>query len=131
MTTRADGSATVWALMTVLVIWVAAAVGTLEVAAVQVRHQAAAAADGAALAAAGEGGLDASRACAAARQAAQRVGAVLTACRVDGPYATVSVRMSPPSVIRWAGSVTARAKAGPADTGTKDSALSVTIPSPS
>jgi secretion/DNA translocation related TadE-like protein len=117
VTTPSDGSATIWALITVLVIWVAAAVGTLEIAAVQVRHEAAAAADAAALAAAAEGGLDATRACAAARRAAERVDAVLTGCRMDGPYATVSVQLAPPRVLRWAGSSTGRAKAGPADTG--------------
>jgi secretion/DNA translocation related TadE-like protein len=117
---RAAGSATVWALITVLVIWAAAAVGTVEVMAVQVRHRAAAAADAAALAAAGEGGLDPARACAAARRAADRVGGALIRCRMTGPYATVSVRMSPPPALRWAGAVTARAKAGPADTGRRN-----------
>ena len=117
MTARTEGSATVWALIAVLVIWAAAAVGAVEVAAVQVRHRAAAAADAAALAAAAEGGLDPARACAVARRAASRVGGVLRACRMTGPYATVSVRVSPPSPFAWAGPVTARAKAGPADTG--------------
>lgn len=120
MTARADGSATVWALIVVLVIWAAAAAATLEVAAVQVRHEAAAAADAAALAAAGDGGLHPARACEAARRAAHRVGGVLSGCRMTGPYATVSVRVSPPSVLSWAGSVTRRAKAGPADTGRTD-----------
>ena len=115
MTARADGSATVWALIAVLVIWAAAAVSVVEVAAVQVRHRAAAAADAAALAAAAEGGLDPARACAAARAAADRVGGVLSACRMTGPYATVSVRVSPPAALSWAGPVTVRAKAGPAD----------------
>ena len=117
MTARAEGSATVWALITVLVIWAAAAVGAVEVAAVQVRHRAAAAADAAALAAAGEGGLDPARACAAARRAAARVGGVLSRCQISGPYATVAVRLSPPALLAWAGPVTTRAKAGPADTG--------------
>jgi secretion/DNA translocation related TadE-like protein len=115
VTTRAEGSATVWALITVLVIWAAAAVGAVEVVAVQDRHRAAAAADAAALAAASEGGLDPARACAAARRAAARVGGVVSTCRMTGPYATVSVRMAPPSPLDWAGAVTARAKAGPAD----------------
>ena len=117
MTARADGSATVWGLITVLVIWAAAALGSGEVVAVQVRHRATAAADAAALAAAAEGGLDPARACAAARRAADRVGAVLSTCRMTGPYATVSVRLSPPSALAWAGAAAARAKAGPADTG--------------
>ena len=120
MTRSDDGSATLWALITVLVIWAAAAVGAVEVAAVQVRHRAAATADAAALAAAGEGGLDPGRACAAARRAAGRVGGIVTRCRVTGPYATVSVRLTPPSVLAWAGAVTVAARAGPADTGRAD-----------
>lgn len=116
MTARADGSATVWALITVLVIWAGAALSAVEVMAVQVRHRAAAAADAAALAAAGEGGLDPARACRAAQRAAARVGGVLTHCRMAGPYATVSVTMPPPSILAWAGPASARAKAGPADT---------------
>lgn len=116
MTRRTDGSATVWALIAVLVIWAAAAVGALEVVAVQVRHRAAAAADAAALAAAGEGGLDPVRACADARAAATSVGAELVSCAMTGPYATVAVRVLPPGELRWAGAVVARARAGPADT---------------
>jgi secretion/DNA translocation related TadE-like protein len=117
---RAEGSATVWALIAVLVIWAATAVSVVEVAAVQIRHRVAAAADAGALAAAAEGGLDSSRACAAARAAAGRVGAVLISCRMTGPYAAVAVRMSPPAGLAWAGAVTARARAGPADTGKQE-----------
>lgn len=120
MTARADGAATVWALITVLVIWAGAAVSTVEVMAVQVRHRAAAAADAAALAAAGEGGLDPAHACWAARRAAERVGGVLTHCRMAGPYATVVVQMPSPPILAWAGPATARAKAGPADSSRRD-----------
>lgn len=115
---RSDfGSATVWALIVVLVIWSAAAMAALEVAAVQTRHQAGAAADAAALAAAAEGGLDPTIACTAARLAAGRVGAQVQSCIVTGPYAAVTVTMVPPAPLSWAGAVAARARAGPADTG--------------
>ena len=117
MSRREDGSATVWALIVVLLTWSAAAVCSIEAAAVQVRHRAAASADAASLAAAAAGGLDGPRACTAAGHAAQQLGAHLVGCRLDGPYATVVVRLAPPVLLRWAGGVTARARAGPADTG--------------
>jgi len=114
---RADeGAATIWALIVLLLIWALAAVCAVETTAVQVRHRAAAAADAAALAAASPGGLDGPAGCASARRAAARLGAELMGCELIGPYATVTVRMSPPAPIRWAGRVTERARAGPADT---------------
>lgn len=113
----ADGSATVWALLVVLLIWAAAGVAVVETYAVQLRHRVAAAADAAALAAAGEGGLAPTAACAAADRAAGRVGGEVVSCALAGPFATVTVRMSPPPLLRWAGPVSARARAGPADTG--------------
>lgn len=116
MTRDCEGSATVWALLVVLLIWTAAAVSSLEAAAVQVRHRVIAAADAAALAAAGEGGRDPAAACAAARDAADRVGARVVACSMSGPYARVTVAMSPPAPLVWAGEVRGRARAGPADT---------------
>ena len=116
MTRADDGAATIWALIVVLLVGSAAAVCTFETVAVQVRHRVAAAADAAALAAAAPGGLDDPAGCAAARRAAARLGAELTACALSGPYATVTVRMAAPGPIRWAGQVTARARAGPADT---------------
>jgi len=120
VTRDSSGSATVWALLAVVLIWTMAAVGAAEIAAVQTRHRADAAADAAALAAAGEGGLDPDAACADAREAAARVGADLVRCTLSGPYATVTVRMVPPSSLRWLGPVSARARAGPADTGKPD-----------
>jgi secretion/DNA translocation related TadE-like protein len=115
VTRDSDGSATIWAVSVLLVIWAAAAVSSLEVAAVQVRHHAAAAADAAALAAAGEGGRDPAAACVAAREAAARVGSRLESCTMTGPYALVTVAVSPPAPFTWAGQVQARARAGPAD----------------
>jgi secretion/DNA translocation related TadE-like protein len=107
----------VWALTVVLVLWAAAAVASLEITAVQVRHRAGAAADAAALAAAAEGGLDPAAACMAARAAAERVGARVRSCTLAGPYAVVAVSVSPGPPLTWAGPVVARARAGPADTG--------------
>jgi secretion/DNA translocation related TadE-like protein len=112
-----DGAATVWALIVVLLVWAMAAVCAVETAAVQARHRSAAAADAAALAAASPGGLDGPTGCAAARRAAARLGAEVTDCALSGPFATVTVRLPSPPPIRWAGPVTARARAGPADTG--------------
>lgn len=117
MTRDETGSATVWGLVVILVTWAAAAIACLDVAAVQVRHRAGAAADAAALAAAAEGGLDPTAACASARIAADRVGAQVRSCAVAGPYAMVSVTVVPPPPLSWAGAVVARARAGPADTG--------------
>lgn len=124
MTRRSDGSATLWTLLVVLLIWAAAAVGSLEAVAVSVRHRADAAADAAALAAAAEGGLDTSVACAAAQRAAQRVGARLVECTLSGPYAVVTVAVAPPAALAFAGLVAARARAGPADTGSGQSRAS-------
>ena len=115
MSRRQDGSATLWALLVVLLTWSVAAVCAVETVAVQVRHRAAAAADAAALAAAGVGGLDRPGACAAAERAAERLGARVLDCRLTGPYATVAVRLAPPTLLSWAGAVSARARAGPAD----------------
>ncbi len=114
MRSGSDGSATVWALIVVLVTWTATAIGVLEVAAVQQRHRAGAAADAAALAAAGEGGLDPVVACAAARAAAAQVGGRLRSCAMSGPYAVVAVAVPSPDPIEWLGPVVARARAGPA-----------------
>jgi secretion/DNA translocation related TadE-like protein len=106
----------------VLLIWAAGAVGVVEAAGVQVRHHAEAAADAAALAAAAGGGLDPGAECVAARRAAARVGADLVGCVLTGPYAQVSVSVDPPLMLRWAGRIEARARAGPADTGTSRAA---------
>ena len=111
------GSATVWALIVVLVLWVAAALAIVETVVIQTRHEADAVADAAALAAAADGGLDPTGACAAARDVAVQHDARLVSCVLAGPVATVEVSLAPPHALAWAGPVPARARAGPADTG--------------
>lgn len=120
---RDAGSATVWALIVVLVIWTAAALTLVEFAAIQTRHQAEAVADAVALAAASDGGLDPTAACAAAQDVARSHRARLVTCVVNGPIATVRVALAPPSPLAWAGLVTARARAGPANTGDSDETI--------
>ena len=117
------GSATVWALIVVLVIWGASALGIVETVLIQTRHQAAAVADAAALTAASDGGLDPTAACAAAHDVAVAHRARLLSCVVTGPVVTVAVSVSPPAALAWAGDVTARARAGPANTGFSEGTL--------
>ena len=124
-----DGSATVWALITVLVIWAAAGLSAVSATAIQVRHRAAAIADSAALSGAAEGGLDPAAACAAASAAAQRDRATLTDCVVAGPVVTVEVALTPPGPLAWAGPVRSRARAGPANTGVSDGTHPTRLPS--
>ncbi len=77
------------------------------------RHQAAAAADLAALAGAGHALEGDSVACAAARATARAHGAALRDCRLDGVDLQVTVAIRAPGVLaRW-GDVRARARAGP------------------
>lgn len=120
---RDAGSATVWALIVVLVIWAAAGLAVVETLVIQTRHDAEAVADAVALAAASEGGLDPTAACAAARQVATAHDAQLVSCFVAGPVATVEISVAPASSLDWAGRVTARARAGPANTGVPDGTL--------
>ena len=112
-----SGSATVWALIVVLLIWTAAALAVVETLVIQTRHQADAVADAAALAGASDGGLDPDAACRAARDVAAEHHARLVGCLVAGPVVTVAVSLPPPRALGWAGPVTARARAGPANTG--------------
>jgi secretion/DNA translocation related TadE-like protein len=107
------GAATVWtagaiaALLTVttLVVWLGAAAAT--------RHRAAAA-DLAALAAAGAV-VDGERvACGKARWVTDRMSVVLHSCRLDGAEARVEVMARPPGVLSGFSPAEARARAGPA-----------------
>jgi secretion/DNA translocation related TadE-like protein len=114
---REAGSATVWALIVVLAVWVAAALAVIETDVIQARHEASAIADAVALAGASDGGLDPVAACASARDVASAHRARLLSCLVAGPLVTVEVSVPSPAAIDWAGRVTARARAGPANTG--------------
>jgi secretion/DNA translocation related TadE-like protein len=117
------GSATVWALIVVLAVWVAAALAVVETVVIQTRHEAEAVADAVALAGASDGGLDPVAACASARDVASAHRARLLSCLVAGPVVTVEVSVPPPDALDWAGRVTARARAGPANTGVPDGTL--------
>ena len=127
---RADqGSATVWALTVVLVIWAGAGFAAVQATAIQLRHRADAVADAVALAGASEGGRDPAAACADARAAARQQRARLLSCLVAGPVVTVEVSLSPPQPLAWAGAVRSRARAGPANTGLTEGTRPIRLPS--
>lgn len=94
---RDRGSASIWVVACCVLLMAVAGVVTIRSLAVLARHRSEAAADLAALAAAGRIGV-ADDACAAAAQVAQRNGAVLRGCRVrlapDGRSGTVSVSVA-------------------------------------
>ena len=116
MTTGRDrGSATVWVLALAGVLGLAALAGLLVAGAVVARHRAGAAADLAALAAAGSAVAGEADPCAAATRIAEANGAHLRRCAVDaGAVAevvtVVDVRLGPLGVRQ----ATGRARAGPA-----------------
>ena len=107
------GSATVWTAgaiaallaVTTLVVWLGAAAAT--------RHQAASAADLAALAAAGHVVEGEQVACGKARWVTARMSVVLHSCRLDGANVAVTVLAPPPGVLAGFGPAEARARAGP------------------
>ncbi len=108
---------------TALVLALSAVLGTVGSAAVGLgsvqvaRQRAVAVADLAALAAAqaAQAGLDAPAACARATVLAERSGARLSACAVDGAAVTVTARVRPPTWLARFGEAGARARAGPSD----------------
>lgn len=89
-----------------------AALGTARV----VRHRAAVAADGAALAAATAAVAGQPPACALARRAAALAGARLASCRVADGVADVQVEQAAPGWLPIPGTARLDARAGPADT---------------
>lgn len=104
------GSGTVWVLTLCLVLWCCAA-AVLVVASVRAdRHQAAAAADLAALSAAHRADRGHQDACSIARGTAEANGARLAECTRRGRTVTVETRM--PTRL-WPGNVRARSRAGP------------------
>lgn len=112
---RDDGFATVWAAgaiaavlaVCVLLVWV----GSAAVA----RHRATSAADLAALAAAGHAGAGLQPACAQAARVADRMGATLSSCELNGWDALIKVAVDPGGGIAAFGPATAKARAGPVD----------------
>lgn len=110
---RDDGVATVLVLglacVLVLLGCVTAALGAVAVA----RQRAASAADLSALAAAQVALEGPASACRRAAALAERVGAELSGCTVDGDVVDVLVAVRPPGVVGRLGAASARARAGP------------------
>jgi secretion/DNA translocation related TadE-like protein len=77
------------------------------------RQRAASAADLSALAAAGAALDGPAAACARAARLADRVGAELSSCRLDGDVATVVAQVRPSGPLARLGAASARARAGP------------------
>lgn len=125
MSSRDDGSATLWALSLAMVVWVSTAALLVVAVAVTARHRAATAADLAALAGAAavariEVAADrnpAARvptACATARAVAVANAAVLGSCTIVGQVVDVVATVRTPALgYLGLGSVAARARAGP------------------
>lgn len=106
------GSATLYVVVLGLLVVLAGLVAGWYAAAVGVRHRATAAADLAALAAAGAAFEGGPPACAVAGRVALANGTRLVSCRLDGLVATVAVRAVAGGRARFA--VTVRSRAGPA-----------------
>lgn len=109
------GVATVLVVGMIAVLMVLVAVGVQIGAAVVTRHRVAAAADLAALAAAGQLVVGGDRACERAGRIAQRMSATMTACRISEWEAYVEVTARPPGWAALAGTASAHARAGPAE----------------
>jgi secretion/DNA translocation related TadE-like protein len=112
---RERGSATIWAVGAIAVLFLVAAALVAVGAVVETRHRAGSAADLAALAAAGYAPDGLRAACDRARWVAEHMHVDLTSCRLAGWDALVEVRAAPPDLLRGFGPVAAHARAGPVD----------------
>jgi len=110
---RDEGSATVWGAGAIVVLLVIAVAGVHLGGVIVARHRAEAAADLAALAAAGRSIAGERVACARARDVAERMRVDLVSCRMEGWDALVEVGARPGVPLRNVGSASARARAGP------------------
>jgi secretion/DNA translocation related TadE-like protein len=108
-----DGSATVWAAIAMAALLVVTAFVYWIGAAGIARHRAAAAADLAALAAAGQVVQGVQQACARARSVTERMRVYLRECRIDGWDALVRVEEELDGPLAHLGPARARARAGP------------------
>lgn len=111
------GSASVWAIAVIALMFAVALTGMGIEAAVVARHRASSTADLAALAAADElarGGTDP---CAAADRIARAQGGALSACAIDGLTADVLVRLPVPGPLSFGLVAVMRARAGPSSAG--------------
>jgi secretion/DNA translocation related TadE-like protein len=109
-----SGVAAVWAAAAVGVLMAVLLVGLDLGGAAAGRHRAAAAADLAALAAAGHAVHGTGPACGRARRIAEEMGARLALCRLDGWDALVEVRVEVGTTLPGIGPAVGRARAGPA-----------------
>ena len=109
------GFATVWAAGAVAVLALLLGIGLALGSAVTARHRAAAAADLAALAAAGQSVLGQGTACERAGRVAAGSGGRIASCRLDGWDALVEVHVPVRLPLLGQVTATARARAGPAD----------------
>jgi secretion/DNA translocation related TadE-like protein len=109
------GVATVLVVGAMAVLMLLVGVGVQIGAAVVTRHRVAAAADLAALAAAGQLVVGGDRACERAGRIVERMSASMTACRISGWEAYVEVTARPPGWAALSGTANAHARAGPAE----------------
>lgn len=110
---RDSGSATLWVVTAMaVVLCVTGACGSVGIVAAE-RHRADAAADAAALAAAGHVVAGPGSACAAAAAIARTDGAALTRCGLDGADAQVEVAVGLPGILQQFGRALGHARAGP------------------
>ncbi|WP_433557626.1 Rv3654c family TadE-like protein [Pseudonocardia xinjiangensis] len=112
---RDDGIATVWAAAAAAVIVAALLLGLHLGAAVAARHRAEAAADLAALAAAGHAVHGAEAACRRAEVIAERMGAAVARCLLSEWDALVEVHVAVPLALPGTADAVGRARAGPAE----------------
>ncbi|MGI8870638.1 MAG: Rv3654c family TadE-like protein [Mycobacteriales bacterium] len=112
-----DGSGTIWVLAITLIVVVCGLIGMYRGLAVVARHRAEAAADFAALAAAGSVIEGESVACGRAATIAAANGARVLSCRIDGTDAFVSAAVAVSSVVPGRFTAVGRARAGPAPSG--------------
>jgi secretion/DNA translocation related TadE-like protein len=111
---RSDrGSATVWSLAVLGLLWAAGLAALLVVSAVAARHSAAAAADMAALAAADRLAVGLPDACASAARVAGMHAGRLTHCAIEGDAVEVYVEIKLRGMLTRFGAVEGRARAGP------------------
>ncbi|MDQ3432572.1 MAG: flp pilus-assembly TadE/G-like family protein [Actinomycetota bacterium] len=111
---RERGSASLWVLSLVLILWAAGALVMAAGVVLAARHQAGGAADLAALAGADRVLSGPDTACGAAARVAQRNRARLTQCRVLGTEIEVLVQVDTPDFLGQVPPATGRARAGPA-----------------
>ncbi|MHA6628272.1 Rv3654c family TadE-like protein [Pseudonocardia sichuanensis] len=109
------GIATVWAAAGIAVLMTVMVLALHLGAAVHARHRAEAAADLAALAAAGMAVQGSAPACARAAEIATAMGATVTTCGLAGWDALVEVGVPVPLALPGLGTATGRARAGPVD----------------